>query len=237
VRSETIRNETPILSILIPVFNEEGTIEELIRRVKLADIGEVAKNIIVVDDGSTDSTRQILESVQDVKVVLHKKNQGKGVAVRTGIAVASGDIIIIQDGDLEYDPNDYKLVIGPILGEKSDVVYGSRRLKKTNQQHSALRFYFGGVFLTFLTNLLYPGAGLTDEPTCYKAFRSSLLKSIELNCQRFEFCPEVTAKVLKRGIKIVEVPISYYPRSVNEGKKIGWRDGLKAIWTLVRYRF
>ena len=225
-----------ILSILIPVFNEELTILDLIHLVQKSDIGNIKKEIIVIDDGSTDKTPELLSDIDDIQLVNHQHNQGKGRAIRTGIEHSTGDVIVIQDADLEYDPNDYRYLIRPIIEGDADVVYGSRRLKKQNKQHSALRFYIGGVVLTAVTNILYPTANLTDEPTCYKAFRANLLRSIDLKCQRFEFCPEVTAKILKQGIQITEVPISYYPRTVSQGKKISWRDGIEAIWTLLKYR-
>jgi glycosyltransferase involved in cell wall biosynthesis len=226
-----------LLSVLIPVFNEEKTIRELISAVMGVSTDLFSMEVIVVDDGSNDDTRKILDSIPGIKVFAHDKNLGKGVALRTALAHATGDIAIVQDGDLEYDPSDYAEVVGPIIRGEAEIVYGSRRLKKSNVQHSALRFLIGGIALTWLTNLIYPGAQLTDEPTCYKAFRLELLKDMNLQCERFEFCPEVTAKALKRGLKIFEVPISYFPRSINQGKKIGWRDGVEAAWTLLRYRF
>ncbi len=226
-----------ILSILIPVYNEEKSIKKLIDLVKKADIGNVKKEIIVVDDGSSDSTFKVLKGVKGIKLVGHKKNSGKGAAIRTAIKHATGDIIIIQDADLEYDPNDYKKLIKPIIDGKAKVVYGSRRLKKENKKHSGFSFYLGGTGLTLITNILYPSAHITDEPTCYKVFKADILKNMKLRCKRFEFCPEVTAKVVKKRIKIYEVPISYYPRSAKEGKKIKWQDGVEAVLTLLRYRF
>ena len=235
-RTSQVRDKI-LLSVLIPVFNEEDTIRELITSVMGVSTDLFSMEIIVVDDGSNDGTRSILEAIPGIRVFVHEKNSGKGVALRTALTHATGDIVIIQDGDLEYDPNDYAAVVGPIIRGEAEIVYGSRRLKKSNVQHSALRFFVGGMALTWFTNLLYPGARLTDEPTCYKAFRLELLKDMNLQCERFEFCPEVTAKALRRGIKITEVPISYFPRSINQGKKIGWRDGIEAAWTLLRYRF
>ncbi|MCB9358474.1 glycosyltransferase family 2 protein [Candidatus Woesearchaeota archaeon] len=225
------------LSILIPVYNEEKSVKKLIDIVKKVDIGKVQKEIVVVDDGSSDKTLEVLKKIKGIKLVGHKKNSGKGMAIRTAIKHATGDIIIIQDADLEYDPNEYKILIEPIIKGKADVVYGSRRLKKSNKKHSGISFYIGGVGLTVITNILYPNANITDEPTCYKVFKTDILKDIKLRCKKFEFCPEVTAKVLKKGIKIYEVPISYYPRSTAEGKKIKWQDGIEAVWTLVKYRF
>ena len=225
------------LSILIPVYNEEKTIKKIIDIIRKVDIGDVKKEIVVVDDGSKDNTLSVLKTIKGIKLIGHKKNSGKGAAIRTAIKHATGDIIIIQDADLEYDPNEYGILIKPIIEKKAKVVYGSRRLKKSNRKHSGLSFYIGGVSLTLLTNILYPSAHITDEPTCYKVFRADILKNMKLRCMRFEFCPEVTAKVIKRGIKIKEVPISYYPRSVEEGKKINWKDGVEAVWTLLKFRF
>ena len=223
------------LSILIPAYNEENTIKELIEKVKKVKL-PIKKEIIVVDDKSNDKTLEILKKVRGIKLIRHEKNVGKGFAIRTAIKHSTGEIIIIQDADLEYEPEDYNALIKPIIEGKEKVVYGSRVSKKGNRLYTGLIFYLGGNFLTHLTNLLYPNAKITDEPTCYKVFKADLLKNMKLNCKRFEFCPEVTAKILKQGIKIHEVPISYYPRSIKEGKKINWRDGIEAIWTLIRYR-
>jgi len=224
------------LSILIPVYNEEKTVEKLIKKVKKVKL-PIKKEIIVVDDKSTDKTLSILKKIKGIKLIEHKKNIGKGAAIKTAIKNADGEIIIIQDADLEYNPEDYNALIRPIIEKKEKVVYGSRVLKKENKLYSSLEFYIGGNFLTLLTNILYPSAHITDEPTCYKVFRADVLKSIKLKCKRFEFCPEVTAKILKKGIKIKEIPISYFPRTVKEGKKINWKDGFEAIWTLIKYRF
>ncbi len=223
------------LSIIIPVYNEEKTIAELLKKVEGINL-DIQKEIVVVDDGSKDKTIDILKSFKNIELVEHEKNQGKGAAIRTGIKHATGDIILIQDADLEYDPNDYLSLIQPILDGKTEVVYGSRRLKKENKQHSGISFYIGGIGMTILTNLLY-NAKITDEPTCYKVFKSEVIKNLNLKCKRFEFCPEVTAKVIKKGYKIYEVPISYYPRHKNEGKKINWKDGIEGAWTLLKYRF
>lgn len=227
-----------VLSIIIPVYNEEKSIKKIIALVKKVDLSHLntIKEIIVVDDGSKDNTVSVLKTVKGIKLVMHAKNQGKGAAIRTGIKYATGDIILIQDADLEYDPEDYPALIKPILDGKARVVYGSRRLLKANKQHSGLSFFIGGVTLTWITNLLY-GLRITDEPTCYKVFEANVLKNIPLKCKRFEFCPEVTAKVAKRKIRIYEVPIRYYPRSAKEGKKIKWKDGVEAIWALLKYRF
>jgi dolichol-phosphate mannosyltransferase len=226
-----------ILSILIPVYNEEKTIKKVISAVKKADTGNVRKEIVVVDDGSKDNSLKVLKQIKGIKLISHTRNQGKGAAIRTAIKHATGDIIIIQDADLEYNPNEYMSLIKPIIDGKAKVVYGSRRLKKGNKKHSGFSFYIGGVGLTIIANILYPNLHITDEPTCYKVFRSDIIKNMHLKCKRFEFCPEVTAKLAKKGIKIFEVPISYHPRSVKEGKKINWRDGIEAVWTLLRYKF
>ena len=223
------------LSIIMPVYNEKNTVRDVIDMVLAAPL-TMEKELIVVDDGSTDGTTGVLKSldIATVKVVLQGSNQGKGAAIRRGLLEATGDIVIIQDADTEYDPRDYQKLVDPILAGEAVVVYGSRQLG--DNKFSYRRFYFGGLFLSWLTNLLFRSK-VTDEPTCYKVFRKDVLDSIELKCRRFEFCPEVTAKVLKKGIEIVERPIAYYPRSISEGKKIRWIDGVEAIWTLLRYRF
>jgi len=229
----------PKLSIIIPVYNEKDTILKILDQVNRVGLGEVAKEIIIVDDKSTDGTREILKSLEDkFKIIYHEKNSGKSMALRTGFKQATGDWIVVQDADLEYDPNDFKLLLDKIREEGVKVVYGSRRLHHNyfKSRHSGHIFAIGGIFLTWLTNVLYK-TKITDEPTCYKMFRADLLKSIDLKCKRFEFCPEVTAKVAKRGIKIHEMPINYYPRHKDEGKKINWKDGLEAIWTLIKYKF
>ena len=227
------------LSIIIPVYNEEKSIRKILSKVFASKI-PLEKEVICIDDGSSDRTADVLRKAKsinkDIKLAMHKKNQGKGAAIRTGIKKATGDIIIIQDADLEYDPNDYAALVRPIIEGKALVVYGSRRLNKKNRQHSGVSFFMGGVGLTVMTNLLY-GTGITDEPTCYKVFRADILKGIKLECKRFEFCPEVTAKVAKKKIRIYEVPISYYPRTSRQGKKIKWKDGFEAAWTLVKHRF
>lgn len=225
----------PLLSVLVPVFNERPTVEELLRRVRAVPLD---KEIIVVDDGSTDGTRELLESLAagqpELRLELLDRNRGKGAAVRRAIGLARGRIAIVQDADLEYDPADYPALIAPILEGRTKVVYGSRPRHPEN--HYPLdRFRVGSFVLTVLADVLY-GCLLTDEPTCYKVFETELLQSLPLRCEGFEFCPEVTARVRKRGERIVEVPIRYHRRSVAEGKKVSWRDGLVGIWTLLKYR-
>ncbi len=235
IESEVTRATQPAimkLSIIMPVYNEVATIAEIIKRVMAVDLN---KELIIVDDGSVDGTREILRNFSPVaKIIFHDGNRGKGAAIRTGLERATGDIVLIQDADLEYDPNDYHALVQPIVDGKTPVVYGSRILRRENPR-SNVKFYIAGRFLSLVTNLLY-GIHITDEPTCYKVFRRDLLKSLDLQCEGFEFCPEVTAKIAARRILIHEVPIRYMPRSVAEGKKINWKDGLQALWTLLKYR-
>jgi len=224
------------LSVVVPVFNEEKTIEKIIKKVERADIGKVKKEIIIVDDGSTDGTRKILEKLSNkYKVIFHKKNQGKGTALRTGFKQCTGEVVVVQDADLEYDPRDYKQMLNKMKNSGVRVVYGSRRLTKGKIRHGGWIYYWGGSFLNLLTNFLY-GLKITDEATCYKMIDRKLLDSLKLKCKRFEFCPEVTAKIAKSGQKIEEVPISYRGRKRVDGKKIKLRDGVEAIWTLAKYR-
>lgn len=225
------------LSIIIPVYNEEKTLLKILEKVQNSDIGKVKKEIIIVDDFSKDSSRNILSKIKEknVKILYHEKNYGKGYAIRSGLKKVTGDVVIIQDADLEYDPRDYKKLIQPILEGKEKVIYGSRFLANKNN-FSHFSFYIGGRIVTLFSNLLY-GLKLTDEPTCYKVFQKEVLDKINLECVRFEFCPEVTAKVSKNKIRIKELPINYYPRSKKEGKKINWKDGVEALWTLFKYKF
>lgn len=219
----------------MPVFNERETVEEILRQVKAVGL---AHEIIVVDDGSSDGTREILERIADedgVRVFFHEQNRGKGAAVRTGIEQVTGDVMLIQDADLEYDPRDYPKLLQPIEEGRADVVYGSRFL---GGPRTAMLFWHaaGNRLLTLITNVLYDSI-LSDMETCYKCFRIDVIRDIPLKSRRFEFEPEVTAKVLKRGIRIYEVPIAYYGREYEEGKKItGW-DAIPALWTLIKYRF
>ena len=222
------------LSVLIPVYNEKATVLELLRRVESVAL-PVAKEIILVDDGSTDGTREILSGLGGrAKVVLHEKNRGKGAALRTALAHATGDLAIIQDADLEYDPADYPVLLAPLLDGRADVVYGSRFLGGT---HRVLFFwhYFGNVIFTTLTNVLY-NINLSDMGTCYKVFDTALLKAIPLRSERFGIEAEITAKVCKRHLRLYEAPISYSGRTYAEGKKITWKDGFSYLWCLLLYR-
>jgi glycosyltransferase involved in cell wall biosynthesis len=251
------------LSVIVPVLNEARTLAKILDRVLAVP---VVSEVIVVDDGSTDETFAIAESyaarsagtaasldgaptpaypgsaveaashsytdTPKVAAARHERNRGKGAAIRTGLEHVTGDYVVIQDGDLEYDPVDF-IKMAREAEKGASVVYGSRILGKN--RFSYLRFYFGGRVLSILTNLFY-GAGITDEPTCYKMIRTDLLRRMDLQCERFEFCPEVTAKAARLGARITEVPISYAPRSISEGKKIRWTDGWEAVETLWRYR-
>jgi dolichol-phosphate mannosyltransferase len=222
------------VSVIVPVYNEVAHVDELLQAIHASP---VKKEIIIVDDGSTDGTREKLQAMpladnNDVTVVFHKKNCGKGAAIRTALQYARGEYVLIQDSDLEYDPQDYPALLRPLEQRQANVVYGVR----PDRPERGLRFFLGAKLLTHLTNLLY-GAGIHDEATCYKVFRRSLIAQINLECQRFEFCPEVTAKLCRMGEKIAEVPIAYAPRSAGEGKKIRHADGWLAVWTLLRYRF
>jgi len=218
--------------VIVPVYNEAAHLDEILRAVHASP---VQKEIIIVDDGSTDGTRgklQALPPFSDLTIIFHEKNFGKGAAIRTALSYARGEYVLIQDSDLEYDPQDYAALLCPLRDGKADVVYGMR----PDRPERGLRFFLGAKLLTYLTNLLYR-AGIHDEATCYKVFRRSILSQIRLECHRFEFCPEVTAKLCRSGYKIQEVPISYNPRSTTEGKKIRHSDGWLALWTLIRYRF
>ena len=221
------------ISVIVPVFNEKETIKEVLRRIKNV---KLEKEIIVIDDYSTDGTRQILKKIHDkeIKVIFHSHNKGKGAAIRAAQMQVGGDIVTIQDADLEYEPKDYLSLVKPIKNGRADVVYGSRFLGE--HKFSSFWHYFGNKFLTWVTNVLYR-ARLTDMETCYKAFESSIFLNLNIKAKRFDFEPEITARILKANLRIVEVPVTYNARYCKEGKKITWKDGLAALWTLLKYRF
>ena len=229
-----INSSSFTLSIIIPCYNEINTINEVVKRVKSSKIK--SKQIIIVDDFSTDGTRELLHNFADesIQVIFENKNQGKGAAISKGIELATGEITIIQDADLEYDPTEYEKIIDPIVLGKADVVYGSRF--QGAQPHRVVYFWhrLGNGFLTLLSNVM-TDINLTDMETCYKAFRTEILKSIDIKEKRFGFEPEITAKVARKRFRIYEVGISYYGRTYEEGKKIGWRDGIRAIWCIIKY--
>ncbi len=223
------------LSVIVPVFNERNTVAEIVRRMRLVDL-PMDREFVLVDDGSDDGTRPVLDQLRDstVKVVLHQHNQGKGAAIRTGLQHATGDLVLIQDADLEYDPDDWPKLIAPMLKGKAEVVYGSRF---TGERRNMLFLHWiGNRLLSFVTNLLY-NTTLSDMETCYKLFDRRVLDRITIQSDRFDFEPEITAKVLRQGVRIYEVPISYAGREFHEGKKITWRDGFSALFALVKYRF
>ena len=226
------------LSIIIPVYNEEQTIGEVIERVWKVDLEGLEREVIIANDGSSDGTRLAIDASRwshDARVIIYNSpiNLGKGAAVRFGIGMATGDILLVQDADLELDPNEYGRLLAPILDGRTDVVYGSRFLKPTGRV--AFRRRVANQFLTVLTNILF-GSRLTDMETAYKVFRREALEGIRLRCVGFDFEPEITAKLLRAGRRILEVPIGYQPRRVDEGKKIRWIDGVDAIYTLIKCR-
>jgi len=244
-----MRNGPPVkvLSVVIPVYNERDTWRELLGRVEAAELPGLARQVVLVDDCSRDGTREQLRQFADearaagkidgtgldrYRVLFHERNRGKGAALRTGFAAAEGDLVIVQDADLEYDPCDYARLVGPLLDGRADVVYGSRF--RGGQPKGYLKNYAANRLLTFLSNLT-TGWRLTDMETCYKMFRRDVLARLRLEQDRFGFEPEVTAKLARAGARVVELPISYRPRGHEEGKKIGWRDGLRAIWCILKY--
>jgi glycosyltransferase involved in cell wall biosynthesis len=223
------------LSVIVPVFNERNTVAEIVRRMRSVDL-PVEREIVIVDDGSNDGTRDVLTQLGDstVRVVKHPVNRGKGAAIRTGLEHATGDVVLVQDADLEYDPEDWPKLLAPVLKGRARVVYGSRF---TGERRNMLFLHWvGNRFLSLVTNILY-NSTLSDMETCYKLFERNVLDGIQLRAERFDFEPEFTAKILRRGVRIYEVPISYAGREPHEGKKITWRDGVTALWTLVKYRF
>lgn len=228
------------LSVIVPAYNERSTVEQLLGRIAAAPLpAGMEREIVVVDDGSSDGTRELLAELAErgeptpFRLLVHERNRGKGAAVRTGLAAGSGDVLLIQDADLEYDPREYPTLLQPILDGEADVVFGSRFL---GGPHRVLFFwhYLGNRFLTTLSNMM-TDLNLSDMETCYKVFRREVLDGIELRSNRFGIEPELTAKVARRGARIFEVPISYRGRTYAEGKKIGWKDGFAAIWSILRY--
>jgi len=224
-----------LLSVIVPVFNERTTLSEIVRRMRAVEL-PMDREIIVVDDGSDDGSDKVLSALQDstVRVLRHPGNRGKGAAIRTGLEVARGDLLLIQDADLEYDPEDWPKLLNPILRGRAKVVYGSRF---TGERKNMLFWHWvGNRFLSLVTNVLY-NTTISDMETCYKLFDRTVLDGITIRADRFDFEPEVTAKVLRRGYRVYEVPISYNGREFHEGKKITWKDGISALRTLVKYRF
>jgi glycosyltransferase involved in cell wall biosynthesis len=223
------------LSVIVPLFNERNTVVEIVRRMRAVEL-PLEREIVIIDDGSEDGTRDVLPQLLDstVRVVRHTVNRGKGAAIRSGLEHITGDVVLIQDADLEYDPDDWPRLLAPLLKGRAQVVYGSRF---TGERRNMLFLHWvGNRFLSLMTNVLY-NTTLSDMETCYKLFDRDVLDRIHLVSERFDFEPEVTAKVLKQGVRIYEVPVSYAGRELDEGKKITWRDGFAAFWTLVKYRF
>lgn len=227
------------LSIIIPAYNEKATIEKIIRRIKAVNLGAVEKEIIVVDDGSRDGTREILKKIPDIRYIFNEKNLGKGGAVKTGFKNATGDILIIQDADLEYDPQDYLSMIQPILDGKTEVTNGVRIQPLNDSRRITISYWLhwlGNNAITWTTNWLYwNNAG--EYEGCYKAFTKKIIDSIKVKTNNFDYDNELVCKILKRGHKIIDVPIHYYPRNYEEGKKISWKHGLLILWTIVKTRF
>lgn len=225
------------VSIIIPVYNEKDTLKLLLEKVISANFSGLEKEIIMVDDCSNDGTTNILKELsKDYKVLFHKKNQGKGAAIRTAVKEATGNFVVIQDADLEYLPDDYDKLLPLLIRDEADVVYGSRFKNQENSKNFILKNKIANKFLTLLTNILY-GAEITDMETCYKAFKREFIQAITIKSNRFDFEPEITAKIMKKKARLKEIPISYFGRGHNEGKKINWKDGIHAILTLIKYRF
>ena len=226
------------LSIVVPAYNEKSTIQEIIRQIKEADIGAFEKEIVVVDDGSTDGTRDLLKAIKGIRVIFHEKNSGKGGAIKTGFLEATGDVVLIQDADLEYDPREYLKLLEPIRSGKADVVFGSRFLGSDPHRVLYIWHYVANRFLTIVSNVC-TGLNLSDMETCYKVFRRNVVDTIkhQLVSQRFGIEPELVARVAKGRWRIYEIGISYYGRTYEEGKKINWKDGFAALWHIIRFNF
>jgi len=225
------------LSILIPVYNEEKTLLSIIKKVKDVNLEKIKKEIIIVDDFSKDGTKKLLKQIQDnkIRIFFHSKNKGKGAAIRTALKHATGDFVINQDADLEYDPREYLKLIEVMKKNSAKVVYGSR-IKNKKNKYAYLSYYLGNLFLNSFLNMIY-SSNLTDFETCYKLIDRRLLQSLDLRANKFDIEPEITSKILRKGIKIYEVPIDYTPRKKEQGKKIGWKDGISALWAIIKYRF
>ena len=242
--SDAAADEPAIVSVVVPAYNEEATIRDVLEKVVAVDLSGLSRaarlEVIVVDDGSSDRTREIVRALADehaaIRLVEHEVNRGKGAGIRTGLAAATGEIILVQDADLEYDPNDYPALLAPILDGRAKIVYGSRFRRRWWPTNMAFPNWLANRVLTWTTRLLY-FRWITDEATCYKVFHREVFDRVTLTCSRFEFCPEVTAKAARAGYRFFEVPIFYEGRTGAEGKKITARDGFEALWTLVKYRF
>ncbi len=237
-RQRLVKRQDYVLSVLIPVYNERNTLMELLARVREVEIN---KEILLVDDGSTDGTRDLMRDeiegkFPDVKVLYHPQNRGKGAAIRTAIEAATGDYLIVQDADLEYDPREYFALLEPLLDGRADVVFGSRFLGGGAHRVHFFWHRWGNGVLTTLSNM-FTNLSVSDMEVCYKVFKREIIQSLNLRCNKFDFEPEVTAKIAKKRCRVYEVPISYSGRDYDEGKKIGWRDGVQAIWTIIKYRF
>jgi glycosyltransferase involved in cell wall biosynthesis len=226
----------PLLTVVMPAYNEIKTLEEVVKRV--LNVG-LPVEIIMVDDGSTDGTRELMDELvvkYGVRSIKHEKNQGKGAALQTGFQHATGDLVIVQDADLEYDPDDYHMILRPFLEQNADVVYGSRYLVGRYTRVHPYYHYMGNRFLTMVSNI-FTGLKLTDMETCYKCFKRDVVQDLKITSKRFTVEPEITARIAKKRLKIFEVPISYLGRDYAEGKKIGWKDGVAAIYSIIKFRF